>query len=159
MHDRHASHLQLPDGRGGGPDLRHRFADRARGLESVDYVPGRLERIECGQPFSVFVDFAHTPEALASVLRHLRQVTAGRLICVFGAGGDRDRQKRPLMGAAVEAGPIGPSSPATTRAAKTPKPSSTISWTASRIRPPPTVVDRVAAIHAASARPGRAIAC
>jgi UDP-N-acetylmuramoyl-L-alanyl-D-glutamate--2,6-diaminopimelate ligase len=74
-----------------------------RGLESVDYVPGRLERIECGQPFGVFVDFAHTPDALTRVLAALRQVTAGRLICVFGAGGERDCQKRPLMGRAVEA--------------------------------------------------------
>jgi UDP-N-acetylmuramoyl-L-alanyl-D-glutamate--2,6-diaminopimelate ligase len=74
----------------------------ARGLESLEQVPGRLERIECGQPFSVFVDYAHTPDALATVLRTLRRVTAGRVICVFGAGGDRDRRKRPLMGSAVE---------------------------------------------------------
>jgi UDP-N-acetylmuramoyl-L-alanyl-D-glutamate--2,6-diaminopimelate ligase len=73
-----------------------------RGLESVGHVPGRLERIECGQPFGVFVDFAHTPDALAGVLKTLRSVTAGRLICVFGAGGERDREKRPLMGRAVE---------------------------------------------------------
>ncbi len=73
-----------------------------RGLESIGHVPGRLERIECGQPFSVFVDFAHTPDALTGVLKTLRQVTAGRLICVFGAGGQRDSQKRPLMGRAVE---------------------------------------------------------
>ena len=73
-----------------------------RGLEAVEYVPGRLERIECGQPFGVFVDFAHTPDALTGCLQTLRQVTAGRVICVFGAGGDRDRQKRPLMGRAVE---------------------------------------------------------
>jgi UDP-N-acetylmuramoyl-L-alanyl-D-glutamate--2,6-diaminopimelate ligase len=76
----------------------------ARGLESVGHVPGRLERIECGQPFGVFVDFAHTPDALGGVLQALRQVTDGRLICVFGAGGGRDRQKRPLMGRAVEQG-------------------------------------------------------
>jgi UDP-N-acetylmuramoyl-L-alanyl-D-glutamate--2,6-diaminopimelate ligase len=74
----------------------------AGGLESIGQVPGRLERIECGQPFGVFVDFAHTPDALTSVLKTLRQATAGRLICVFGAGGQRDRQKRPLMGRAVE---------------------------------------------------------
>ena len=73
-----------------------------RGLESVDYVPGRLERIECGQPFGVFVDFAHTPDALPHVLAPLRPMTTGRLICVFGAGGNRDRKKRPLMGRAVE---------------------------------------------------------
>lgn len=76
----------------------------ARGLESVGHVPGRLERIECGQPFGVFVDFAHTPDALAGVLKTLRQVTTGRLICVFGAGGERDCQKRPLMGRVVEQG-------------------------------------------------------
>jgi UDP-N-acetylmuramoyl-L-alanyl-D-glutamate--2,6-diaminopimelate ligase len=75
-----------------------------RGLESVGHVPGRLERIECGQPFGVFVDFAHTPDALRSVLKALRQVTGGRVICVFGAGGERDRPKRPLMGRAVEQG-------------------------------------------------------
>ena len=65
-------------------------------------MPGRLQRIECGQPFGVFVDFAHTPDALTGCLKALRQVTGGRVICVFGAGGDRDRQKRPLMGRAVQ---------------------------------------------------------
>ncbi len=73
-----------------------------RGLEAVDYVPGRLQRIECGQPFSVFIDFAHTPDALGGTLQALRDVTSGRLICVFGAGGDRDRLKRPLMGREAE---------------------------------------------------------
>ena len=74
-----------------------------RGLEAAGHVPGRLERIECGQPFSVFVDFAHTADALAGCLRTLRGLVQRRLICVFGAGGDRDREKRPLMGRAVEA--------------------------------------------------------
>lgn len=73
----------------------------ARGLEAVERVPGRLERIECGQPFSVFVDYAHTADGLTSVLQALRPTTSGRLICVFGAGGDRDRFKRPMMGRAV----------------------------------------------------------
>jgi UDP-N-acetylmuramoyl-L-alanyl-D-glutamate--2,6-diaminopimelate ligase len=73
-----------------------------RGLEQAEHVPGRLERIECGQPFSVFVDYAHTPDALEAVLTTLRGVIDGRLICVFGAGGDRDMAKRPLMGAAAE---------------------------------------------------------
>ncbi len=73
-----------------------------RGLENLEHVPGRLERIECGQPFSVFVDFAHTPDALAGVLSTLREVVRGRILCVFGAGGDRDQEKRPLMGQAVE---------------------------------------------------------
>jgi len=80
------------------------LATVVRGLEAVEAVPGRLERIECGQPFGVFVDYAHTPDALAGVLETLREVVSGRLICVFGAGGERDRQKRPLMAKAVEAG-------------------------------------------------------
>ena len=79
------------------------LATVVRGLEAVEHVPGRLERIECGQPFAVFVDYAHTPDALTGSLGSLRDVAHGRLICVFGAGGDRDRQKRPLMGRAVEA--------------------------------------------------------
>jgi UDP-N-acetylmuramoyl-L-alanyl-D-glutamate--2,6-diaminopimelate ligase len=73
----------------------------AAGLEAVSTVPGRLDRIECGQPFGVFVDYAHTPDALATVLDTLAEVTEGRVICVFGAGGDRDRDKRPAMGSAV----------------------------------------------------------
>ena len=73
----------------------------ARGLEDVEHLPGRLERIECGQPFGVFVDYAHTPDALSGSLQTLREVVGGRVICVFGAGGDRDRPKRPLMGQAV----------------------------------------------------------
>jgi len=73
-----------------------------RGLEALDRVPGRLERIECGQPFGVFVDYAHTADALAAALGTLRRATSGRLICVFGAGGRRDRRKRPRMGRVVE---------------------------------------------------------
>lgn len=73
-----------------------------RGLEAVSCVPGRLERIECGQPFGVFVDYAHTPDALTHSLNTLRGLTRGRVICVFGAGGERDREKRPLMATAVE---------------------------------------------------------
>ena len=71
-----------------------------RGLEAVEYVPGRLERIECGQPFGVFVDNARTPAALAACLEVLRKVTAGRLICVCAAGGDRDGRQR--LGQALE---------------------------------------------------------
>jgi UDP-N-acetylmuramoyl-L-alanyl-D-glutamate--2,6-diaminopimelate ligase len=76
----------------------------ARGLEAVDFVPGRLERIECGQPFGVFVDNARTPDGLTGSLQTLREVVAGRLICVFGAGGDCDPGKRSLIGRAVENG-------------------------------------------------------
>ncbi|HEY2881604.1 MAG TPA: UDP-N-acetylmuramoyl-L-alanyl-D-glutamate--2,6-diaminopimelate ligase [Pirellulales bacterium] len=80
-----------------------KLTDIVRGLERLDKIPGRMERIECGQPFGVFVDYAHTPDALENSLRSLRAVTAGRLICVFGAGGERDREKRPLMAQAAEA--------------------------------------------------------
>ena len=67
------------------------------GLESVRAVPGRFEEVDEGQLFIVIVDYAHTPDALANVLRTARGL-GGRVICVFGAGGDRDREKRPQMG-------------------------------------------------------------
>ena len=63
-------------------------------------MPGRFEPIDEGQPFGVLVDYAHTPDSLENVLGAARRLTAGRLISVFGAGGDRDRDKRPLMGRA-----------------------------------------------------------
>ncbi len=65
-------------------------------------VPGRMERIEEGQPFNVLVDYAHTDDALRNALGMLRAITPGRVICVFGCGGNRDRAKRPLMTRAVE---------------------------------------------------------
>lgn len=69
----------------------------AGGIADLEQVPGRLESVDEGQPFKVFVDYAHTPDALANVLGFLRP-QARRLITVFGCGGDRDRGKRPLMG-------------------------------------------------------------
>ncbi len=65
-------------------------------------VPGRMERIEEGQAFNVLVDYAHTDDALRNALGMLRVITPGRVLCVFGCGGNRDRAKRPLMARAVE---------------------------------------------------------
>ena len=72
-----------------------------QGVARLRKVPGRLERVDCGQGVTVFVDYAHTPAALEQVLRLVRAEAAGRLITVFGCGGDRDPGKRPLMGQAA----------------------------------------------------------
>jgi UDP-N-acetylmuramoyl-L-alanyl-D-glutamate--2,6-diaminopimelate ligase len=77
--------------------------EAVRGVAELSSVPGRMERIEAGQPFTALVDYAHTPEAVTMLLRSVRAVTTGRVIVVLGCGGDRDRGKRSLMGrAAVE---------------------------------------------------------
>jgi UDP-N-acetylmuramoyl-L-alanyl-D-glutamate--2,6-diaminopimelate ligase len=68
------------------------------GIAQLRQIPGYLERIDGGQDFAVFVDYAHTPEALQQALRAVRATTPGRLITVFGCGGDRDPGKRPVMG-------------------------------------------------------------
>jgi UDP-N-acetylmuramoyl-L-alanyl-D-glutamate--2,6-diaminopimelate ligase len=72
-------------------------------LKSFAGVPGRMERIEEGQPYNVLVDYAHTDDAIRNALGMLRAITPGRLLVVFGCGGNRDRTKRPLMTAAVQA--------------------------------------------------------
>jgi UDP-N-acetylmuramoyl-L-alanyl-D-glutamate--2,6-diaminopimelate ligase len=79
-----------------GLDLR----EAAAALASAEQVPGRFESIDEGQRFAVVVDYAHTPDSLENVLTAARRLAGGRLISVFGCGGDRDREKRPLMGKA-----------------------------------------------------------
>jgi UDP-N-acetylmuramoyl-L-alanyl-D-glutamate--2,6-diaminopimelate ligase len=69
-----------------------------QGIARLPAVPGRFERVDVGQPFSVLVDYAHTDDALRNVLQAARGIATGRMIVVFGAGGDRDRGKRPRMG-------------------------------------------------------------
>lgn len=74
------------------------LTDAAKALETPVVIPGRMERVPVNAPFSVYVDYAHTPQALTSALVALRKITRGRLIVVFGCGGDRDKEKRPIMG-------------------------------------------------------------
>ena len=81
-----------------GVELRGAIA----ALASAPQVPGRLERVMAKRNFQVFVDYAHTDDALKNVLRTLKDLNPARLITVFGCGGDRDRAKRPLMAAAAE---------------------------------------------------------
>ncbi|MET7301149.1 UDP-N-acetylmuramoyl-L-alanyl-D-glutamate--2,6-diaminopimelate ligase [Embleya sp. NPDC005575] len=77
------------------------LADAVEGVGRTPGVPGRMERVDAGQSFLALVDFAHTPDAVETLLGALRPVTAGTLTIVLGAGGDRDRAKRPLMAAAA----------------------------------------------------------
>ncbi|MBF0570072.1 MAG: UDP-N-acetylmuramoyl-L-alanyl-D-glutamate--2,6-diaminopimelate ligase, partial [Candidatus Omnitrophica bacterium] len=69
-----------------------------QGIESLRCVPGRLERVDAGQDFFIFIDYAHTDDGLKNVLESLQAVKHERIIVVFGCGGDRDRTKRPRMG-------------------------------------------------------------
>ncbi len=74
----------------------------AEGIAALRSVPGRFERVDCGQPFLVIVDYAHTDDALRNLLATARDLSpAGRIIALFGCGGDRDRAKRPMMGEAA----------------------------------------------------------
>lgn len=74
------------------------------GISKLTSIPGRLEPVRTGQPFTVLVDFAHTPDAIDKVIRSVRELIDGKLIAVFGCGGDRDKSKRPLMGSISEKG-------------------------------------------------------
>jgi UDP-N-acetylmuramoyl-L-alanyl-D-glutamate--2,6-diaminopimelate ligase len=75
-----------------------------RGLEAVERVPGRMERLECGQPFGVYVDAARTPETLSRSIATLRQVTPGRVFVVFGAPRSADPARRAMLGRLLERG-------------------------------------------------------
>jgi len=84
---------------GAGLALKLDVARIQSALETMPPVPGRLESIECGQPFGVYIDYAHSPDALLNVLRTVRELTRGRVLLTFGCGGSRDKGKRPKMGA------------------------------------------------------------
>jgi len=75
----------------------------AEGLASAQPVAGRFEPVDCGQPFSVIIDYAHTSDAIERLCQSAREIAAGKLLILFGCGGDRDRGKRPLMGKAASA--------------------------------------------------------
>jgi UDP-N-acetylmuramoyl-L-alanyl-D-glutamate--2,6-diaminopimelate ligase len=86
-----------------GLSLGRSLEDLAQVLPEFTGAPGRLESVPNSLGVNVFVDYAHTPHALENVLKCLKEVTAGKIITVFGCGGDRDKEKRPMMGAAAEA--------------------------------------------------------
>ena len=83
---------------GVGTAMNISLANITSGLEQTTSVPGRLEPIQNENGYSIYVDYAHTPDALKNVLSALREVTRAKIICIFGCGGDRDREKRPQMG-------------------------------------------------------------
>jgi UDP-N-acetylmuramoyl-L-alanyl-D-glutamate--2,6-diaminopimelate ligase len=84
---------------GAGLSLGFDMSAITRGIKNMKAVPGRMEKVDAGQCFSVIVDYAHTEDSLAKLLDAVREITTGRVITLFGCGGDRDRTKRPAMGA------------------------------------------------------------
>ncbi len=83
---------------GGAVALNFDLEDIKSGLEKTKSVPGRLERINRGQPFDILIDYAHTPDALQRVLTTAKKLASGRVLVLFGCGGDRDKTKRSIMG-------------------------------------------------------------
>ncbi len=78
--------------------LGYELGDIKAGLETAERVPGRFQLVEAGQEFGVIIDYAHTPDGMENVLETAHEFTSGRVIVLFGCGGDRDRKKRPIMG-------------------------------------------------------------
>ena len=133
------------------------LADIAAGLEAVEAVPGRFEAVDVGQPFMVVVDYAHTPDGLEQALTAARELATGRVIVVFGAGGDRDHAKRPMMGEA--AGRLADLAILTSDNPRSEDPDSIIEQVRAGVRAVDRLVvepDRAAAITAAiaAAKPG-----
>jgi UDP-N-acetylmuramoyl-L-alanyl-D-glutamate--2,6-diaminopimelate ligase len=134
----------------------------AAGLERPEVPPGRFELLRAGQPFNVVVDYAHTPDALERLIKAAREVTPGRIITVFGCGGDRDRGKRPIMGRLSAT--LSDVSVATSDNPRTEDPAAILAEVlagvpAARRRAIRGVVDRRAALKAAlaMARPGDSV--
>jgi UDP-N-acetylmuramyl-tripeptide synthetase len=69
-----------------------------RGIELIENVPGRAEKLELGQKYNIIIDYSHTPDSLFNIISTMKRITKGRVIAVFGCGGDRDKGKRPIMG-------------------------------------------------------------
>ena len=122
------------------------------GIERVEGVPGRFEAVDEGQPFAVIVDYAHTPDSLANVLRTARSLGDGRVTVVFGAGGDRDREKRPLMGG-IAAG-LADRTIVTTDNPRSETPAAIAAEVAAGAPAGEVIVDRATAIEAALAEAG-----
>ena len=139
---------------GGARARRRRGRDQARDRVASPACPGRFESVDAGQPFAVIVDYAHTPDSLENVLRAARDL-GERVTVVFGAGGDRDREKRPLMGGSPPRSPTARSSPRTTRARRIPRRSRRTSPRAARDRARPARRDRDGARRRTSGRRGR----
>ena len=79
-------------------EMGYDFREVLEALSQCGGVPGRMELVKTDTPYSVIIDYAHTPDGLENVLTSVREITDGRVICVFGCGGDRDKTKRPIMG-------------------------------------------------------------
>ena len=79
-------------------EMGYDFREVLDALSQCGGVPGRMELVKTDTPYSVIIDYAHTPDGLENVLTSVHEITDGRVICVFGCGGDRDKTKRPIMG-------------------------------------------------------------